>query len=481
MTPATATFILLLAVTAPSIITAAPDPVMEYCMSAFGCPEVFKLLDPCGGGASNSILQQDYIYTPTPSLGACQCNSPFFNAFSSCLACIKSQGKSEPEIQNQQDWVRNCKSYGFDFTLNPIANATHPALGLTTGASTGLSKGAIAGIVVGVVVLLALIGATLFLRKRKSKPLPPTPLETPFTGGTDYVPPTTGTTVPELVDNYHNPDYSDSNYSPYQQTSNHHHPYDANRGSTTYQQDPYLPHQYQHQQQQQQQQQQPYQDAYYNHGQSNNVIMMQPMNQTAYVPPPPQPLGSSSPNTAAAVAAAAAAVNSTPSSPRPSDSFPQSLRGKSSGWSQQPPKSGELTSGLVVDPTQRNYKTEYESGDEALEPPPPPPPPRSRELFTRGSNEFGTSARPMTPPGQQRVGMQSYRDDLGRPSVEREIRLGSTGSDRGSISGHHLARGHGNESTSALNGQDNTGEESPEFARRRARAAELFAAESGRK
>ncbi|KAG0046699.1 hypothetical protein BGZ89_005222 [Linnemannia elongata] len=67
-------------------VSAQADPVMEYCAGT-GCSSVVTLLNPCGGGASNSSLQQDFTYTVTPDLGSCECNSQFFNALSSCLGC----------------------------------------------------------------------------------------------------------------------------------------------------------------------------------------------------------------------------------------------------------------------------------------------------------------------------------------------------------------------------------------------------------
>ncbi|KAF9383124.1 hypothetical protein CPC16_009047 [Podila verticillata] len=434
---AATTAVILLATA--TYVAAAPDPIIETCSqpSTFGC-------------ASNSSLQQDLIYTPTASLGGCECNSAFYNAFSSCLACIKSQGESSPEIQNQQDWVKSCNSYGFNFTANPIANATNPSTGPdASSSSSGLSTGAIVGIVIGVVGVLALIGAAAYFKNRKGK----NPLERPYTAnsGGEYVP-TAGADNNNNDNNnnsYHNADYSDSNnYYPDNQYQSQQYGDYNNHINQPYQQSGY-------------------ENGYNNYGNgygneyqnglygnnNNNDMMMQPLE--SYIPPP----GSTSPNTAAAVAAAAAAVISTPS-PRPSDTFPQSLRSKPTAWNQS-----ELTSGLIGSPN--NDKAEFEEGEEVLEPP------RSQSRFTRDSDDF-TSRRSMTPPRP----MLSYRDDFNRPSFEREPR--HSGSDRGSISGIGLARS-GNDSTSAQDEDASGIEDSPEFARRRARAAELFSAESGRK
>lgn len=447
---AATTAVILLATA--SYVAAAPDPIIETCSqpSTFGCPQVVALLDPCGGGASNSSLQQDLIYTPTASLGGCQCNSAFYNAFSSCLACIKSQGESSPEIQNQQDWVKNCNSYGFNFTSNPIANVTNPPTGPDGSSSSGgLSAGAIVGIVIGVVGVLALVGAALYFKNRSGK----NPLERPYTAnsGGEYVP-TTGADNNNTDNNYHNADFSDANnYYPDNQYQNQQYGDFNNYNNQPYQQSGYencynnnYGNGYGNE----------YQNGYYGNNNNNNKndMMMQPME--SYIPPP----GSTSPNTAAAVAAAAAAVISTPS-PRPSDTFPQSLRSKPTAWNQPEP-----TSGLG---TPHNDKAEFEEGEEVLEPP------RSQSRFTRDSDDF-TSRRSMTPPRP----ILSYRDDFSRPSFDREPR--HSGSDRGSISGIGLTRS-GNDSTSAHDEDASGIEDSPEFARRRARAAELFSAESGRK
>ncbi|KAG0339187.1 hypothetical protein BG000_002668 [Podila horticola] len=434
---------------AASFVAAAPDPIIETCSSTFGCPQVIKFLDPCGGGASNSSLQQDLIYTPTASLGGCQCNSAFYNAFSSCLACIKSQGESSPEIQNQQDWVKDCDSYGFNFTANPIANSTNPSTGPggSSSSSSGLSTGAIVGIVIGVVGVLALIGAALYFRNRKGK----NPLERPYTansGAGEYVPAATAAapgTDAENNNNYHNADYSDANnHYPDNQYQNQQYGDYNDYNNQPYQQSGGYENNYSG-----------YGNDYQNGYYGNNDMAMQPMEQS-YIPPPQ--VGSTSPNTAAAVAAAAAAVISTPSR-RPSDTFPQSLRSKPTAWNQP-----ELTSGLIGTPN--NDKAEFEEGEEVLELP------RSQNRFGRDSDDF-TSHRSMTPP------RPSYRDDFSRPSFEREPRL--SGSDRGSVSGMGMARS-GHDSTSAQDEDAYSGiEDSPEFARRRARAAELFSAERSRK
>jgi len=139
-------------------VNAQSDPVMDYC-STVGCSTVVSLLNPCGGGASNSSLQQDLTFTVTPDLGSCECNSRFFNALSECLGCISSQNKNHPVIDTQINWTNNCKAYGFNMTDAPIPY-TPPTSG---GSSQGLGAGAIAGIVVGILVLLG-AGGFFFLK-----------------------------------------------------------------------------------------------------------------------------------------------------------------------------------------------------------------------------------------------------------------------------------------------------------------------------
>ncbi|KAF9976659.1 hypothetical protein BGZ65_007727 [Modicella reniformis] len=183
-------------------------------------------------------------------------------------------------------------------------------------------------------------------------------------------------------------------------------------------------------------------------------MMMQNMSSNSdYVPPPPHPASTALSNTSAtsvgATAAAAAAAGYAAS--RPSDSFPQSLRSRPKGWDN--PDTEEPSSGILSTDTHYNDKAEFGEGEE-LEPP------RSRSRF---ANE-NSSRRSMTPP---RANMQSYRDDYNRPSFEREV--ARTGSE---ASGLNMLRGVDS---------DNEQHDSPESARRRARAAELFSAESTRR
>ncbi|KAI1320304.1 hypothetical protein EDD11_001519 [Mortierella claussenii] len=418
------------------LVTAESDPVIETCFSN-GCSSVVQLLDPCGGGATNASLQQDLIYTPTASLGGCECNSQFYNALSSCLACIASQGKNSPEIQNQQDWVADCSSYGFNYTTS----ATNPATGNgSSGGSGGLSKGAIAGIVIGILALLALLalaGACLFNKRRKRKQEKSELFQQPATAATAGA--VTGASA-ATAHNEHDQAYPASydqqadyyaNQQVYDDPSAHQYNTAYYGGEQQYQPD------YQ-------------QSGYYGMDGHSNNMMMQNLDHSngSYVPPPPHP---SLAGIAAAGAATGAAAYSAP--PRPSDSFPQSLRSKPKGWDKQPQP--ELTSGLVsTDRTYYNDKTEFEAGEE-LEPP------QARSRYANDREEY-TARRSMTPP---RANMQSYREEFSRPSFEREPRL--SGSDRGSVSGLN-------------NDEFGRTQDSPESARRRARAAELFSAEGRR-
>ncbi|KAF9415544.1 hypothetical protein BGZ94_000068 [Podila epigama] len=406
------------------------DPIIQICSATFGCPEVVKILAPCGGGATNSSLQQDLIYTPTPILGSCQCNSEFYNAFSSCLACIASQGKNSPAIQDQQGYVDNCKSYGFNFTQSPIP-FTLPTHG--DSAKGGLSGGAIAGIIIAIVAAAGLFGGWYFLKHRKSR-TKASIFKRPYTSANsdagDFAPaPTFNTST-----SYHNANYPESQ-------DNHHH------------------------------------DGYYDYNQDNMVLMdnINSNRNSTYIPPPV-------PMSAYAVSAV--------SNLRPGDAFPQTLRSKPLRWEEHPP---ELTSGLVAaDHLKYNDKAVYEDEDEdgnevvsgVLEPP------RARDRFMNDRDDY-TNRRSLTPP---RANMQSYKDDFSRPSFEREPRhsgsergsitglnLGRSGTPVGSSGGY----GSGQEGASGpIDDSDRFSpvnlQESPESVRRRERAAELFAAERTR-
>ncbi|KAG0271179.1 hypothetical protein BGZ95_001055 [Linnemannia exigua] len=499
--------ILLLLSSSSPVVDAAPSPIIETCFNN-GCSKVFSILDPCGGGASNETLQQSLIFTPTPVLGGCQCNHEFYNVFSSCLACISSQAQSFPEIQNQQDWEENCENYGFNVTNTPTVNSTNPINGgggsnnggngnLTSGGE-GLSTGAIVGIVVGVLVLAGLVGALLFVRRRQrhqmqQKPAGFDPAGSPPNGSDhfDHAAAATAATSAAAV----TADAADTNNA-YQD-------YPA-----SYQQNDYYNDQHAHYQDPSYQNNNSYaaqhaQDhSYYSNDYTNGYgngdvngggngyydstnggsenIMLQSMSQgngsSVYVPPPPHPASPTPQSDAYAT------------SPRSSDTFPQSLRNKPKAWgtpitsSMAPPQ--ELTSGMMSS-SQFNDKTEFDDGEE-LEPPAP------------HSNEF-SARRSMTPP---RATMQSYRDEFNRPSIEREPRR--SGSDRGSISGaasgglnmlraSENGSGFGFNNNNGSNGRvdyDQQGEQldfgrasqdSPEGARRRARAAELFSAEGTRR
>ncbi|KAF9943987.1 hypothetical protein BGZ70_005176, partial [Mortierella alpina] len=191
---------------APTTLAQA-DPIVEHCATT-GCSVVTTMLGPCGGGASDAALQHDAVYTVTPLLGSCQCNSQFFNAFSSCLACIATQGKSLPSIDNQQNWVRDCTTYGFNFTDAPIPYRA--PIGGVSESSGGLGKGAIIGIIVAVVVVAGLAGAFMYLRTRKRRTKAGI-FERPYTsassghGGT-YAPTPTQPTF-NTNSNYHSADY----------------------------------------------------------------------------------------------------------------------------------------------------------------------------------------------------------------------------------------------------------------------------------
>ncbi|KAF9911038.1 hypothetical protein EC991_004910 [Linnemannia zychae] len=498
------TLTLLLLFSSP-VVNAAPSPIIETCFNN-GCRKVFSILDPCGGGATNETLQQSLIFTPTQSLGGCQCNHEFYNVFSSCLACISSQAQSFPEIQNQQDWEENCENYGFNITSVPIVNSTNPIKGVgnsDSGASGGLSTGAIVGIVVGVLVLAGLVGALLFVRRRnqkhgKSAAFEPTGSSPNGSDHYDHAAAATTAAAAAAA----TADTADTNeaYQDYPASYQHNDYYNdqhAHYQDPSYQNnDSYAA--------QHAQDHSYYSNDYtngYGNGNGNGyydstnggaeTVMMQSLNHdnnsSVYVPPPPHP---ASPTPASEAYA---------TSPRSSDTFPHSLRNKPKTWgtpttsSMAPPQ--DLTSGLISTEQQHHHqplssqyndKTEFDDGEE-LEPP------------TLYSNDY-SPRRSMTPP---RATMQSYRDEFNRPSFEREPRR--SGSDRGSISGgagggglsllrgSENSSGYGYNNNNGSNGRvdyDQQGEQldiarasqdSPEGARRRARAAELFSAEGTRR
>ncbi|KAF9181230.1 hypothetical protein BGZ51_004971 [Haplosporangium sp. Z 767] len=427
------TLAILFYTSTPLIVQAAPDPIMEIC-SVSGCDTVSSILAPCGGGADGSSLQNDLDYTVTPELGSCQCNSEFFNAFSNCLACISSQGKNSPRIDNQQNWVASCESYGYNFTSAPI-----PYKPPVNGGSSSLSKGGIIGIVIAALVVVALAGTFVFLRTRKRRTKAGI-FERPYTSassgaGGSYAPTPTEPTF-NAYSNYHNTDYPDNN---------------AGGGGYTDQDQQYYNYD----------QNVPQQQLHYGsdqNGGNSDMVMMNNLQNPGYIPPP-------APMSAAAVAAVADVA-----SPRPSDSFPQSLRKKPTDWDNQQHQHEYPSDFVSSHQLLRNEKAEFDDGEE-LEPP------RTRDRFANDRSDF-TARRSLTPP---RANMQSYRDEFARPSFEREPRRNS-GSERGSVSGINLVRGgagYDSNDEEGLKKGTAGDQETPESARRR-RAAELFSAEGHR-
>ncbi|KAF9551300.1 hypothetical protein EC957_009184 [Mortierella hygrophila] len=416
-------------------VNAQADPVMEYC-SATGCSSVFTLLNPCGGGASNSSLQQDLTYTVTPDLGSCECNSQFFNALSSCLGCVSSQGKNSPSIDTQINWTNSCIAAGFNFTQDPIPYQP-PTSGGSDGSGGGLGSGAIAGIVIALLVVAG-AGGFFFWRTRGSgKRNKNSIFERPYTAAnaSGSYEPTNNQAGFNTYNNYQQDEYSSNG--------------GGNGGYSDYDQ-----------------------QNYYGSGQHGDDSMaMSNLQHSNYIPPP-MPM---SPSAVAAVASAAGGIQRPLGEPRPSDQFPQSLRPE---WdaNNQRNNEHELTSDLISsDHLLYNDKAVIEDDDE-LEPP------RARDRYRNDRDDF-TQRRSMTPP---RANMQSYRDEFTRPSFDREPRRNS-GSERGSVSGLRVAAGAG----SGYNSQDESSEgvlqsgqldlgDSPENARRR-RAAELFSAEGTRR
>ncbi|KAF9361490.1 hypothetical protein BGX26_002840 [Mortierella sp. AD094] len=413
----------LLAVLSSLLFATTPitaDPIIDIC-STNGCDTVSTFLEPCGGGATNSSLQQNFVYTVTPILGSCECNSAFFNAFSNCLACIKSQGQTSPEIDNQQNWVAQCSSYGFNFTAAPI-NFTAPTSGGNGTSGGGISKGAVAGIIIAVLLVAALAGGLFFVKNRRKRTKGSIFARPYSIAGTDAE---DGGSIQPTFNAYSN--YQNAAY-----------PETAGYGD-------------------QDQQYYGYQDQdQHNYGSSQNdqdsdAMMMNNLRHNSYIPPPV-------PMSPAAVAAVGSSIGNL-GSPRPSDAFPQN-RPKNKDWEG---RQYEYTSELIsTDQLIHNDKAALED-EEELEPP------RSRDRYVNDSDDF-TSRRSLTPP---RANMQSYRDEFTRPSFDREPR---NSSERGSVSGINLIRGTGGYDSNEEDGVH----ESPESARRR-RAAELFSAEGTRR
>ncbi|KAI8363381.1 hypothetical protein B0O80DRAFT_12358 [Mortierella sp. GBAus27b] len=392
----------------------AADPV-DQCYNT-GCGTALSILQPCGGGIANSSLLQTAVYTPTDSLAGCECNSYFYNLFSSCLSCITtlSQGQNNPEIQDQPKWTEECSSFGYNFTALPAitSSADYDA----SKGSGGLSKGAIVGIVIGALALLAVVGAFFFFRSRKSRHTKSDASEESgaSTGATS------GAVAIGSGSQYYN---NTDDYYAHQQAG-----YEDPSGQQRYPSSEYQNGGY-----------------YVTEGKHDNMMMQNINNNNngGYVPPPPHPASTTiqtTTNGTSIVSSPTAATYAAAS--RPSDTFPQSLRSRPIGWDNEKQEPG---SSLLSSDHFHNDKAEFEDGEE-LEPP------RSRSRFASG--EDYQSRRSMTPP------RATYRDEFRRPSLER-------GSDRGSVTGLRVD-------------SDTEQQDSPESARRRARAAELFSAESRR-
>ncbi|KAK3812888.1 MAG: hypothetical protein J3Q66DRAFT_403118 [Benniella sp.] len=419
---------------APLLVRADPDSV-EQCFLT-GCSTALSILKPCGGsGITNSSLDVNAIYIPTASLGGCQCNYFFHQQLSSCLSCIADLSVNKPEIQKLDGWTQACQGYGYNMTSEPVVTSADD--NMASDQSGGLSKGAIIGIVIGALVLLALIGAILFLRSRKRRQLKSVGEESALGANAP------GGAVAIGSGSHHygtEDDYClDHQHAGYNDPSG-------------------------------QQQQHPSADypngAYYGANGNHDTMMMQNISNnnndyapSPYVPPPPHPASTTIQTTTIPSSVSTTAVGYIAAS-RPSDSYPQSLRSRPTGWDHE--KQEPLSSLLSTDHSLHHDKAEYDEGEE-LEPP------RSRGRFA--SEDDHHSRRSMTPP---RASLQNYRDEFRRPSIpslEWEPRRG--GSDRGSV----LNMLH----VESSNGDVEPHDSPDESARRRARAAELFSAESPRR
>ncbi|KAF9916841.1 hypothetical protein BX616_002671 [Lobosporangium transversale] len=431
----------------PAITQGVPDPIIETCLSV-GCSTTAKLLEPCGGGATNSSLQQNFVYTVTPVLGSCECNSQFFNAFSQCLSCIASQAKSRPTIDNQQNWVADCKTYGFNFTNEPLPNYVAP-IGGPDPSKGGLAGGAIAGIVIAVLAAVGAIAAGFFLFRNKRRRTKGGIFERPYSAANtdnDGYESTPSQPSFNTYTNYNNAGYPDNhNYSGGYSDDPDQSYYNNNNYNNNFNQ----------------------QQQLYSSGQNDEPIMMENLQHSTYISPP-------APMTNEAVAAVTAAAGGTSGlsplgSPRPSDQYPQSLRSKNNIWGEN--RQHEYSSDLVsTNQALHNDKAVYDEAEE-LEPP------RARDRFQNDRDDY-TNRRSLTPP---RANMQSYRDEFQRPSFDREPRRNS-GSERGSVTGLNLTSRPipSGLASGPITGYDSNDEDSPENARRR-RAAELFSAEGTRR
>ncbi|KAF9586214.1 hypothetical protein BGW38_008424 [Lunasporangiospora selenospora] len=491
---------LVVAVVSLAVIHA--DPIMDICLPG-SCTSVMTFLDPCGGGATNTSLQHELVYTPTPILGSCQCNVEFFNSFSSCLACIASQkGQAYPQIESQDLWLAHCKDYGFNYTNSPV-NFTLPTNGDDASTAGKLGVGVIIGIAVGGLTALAALGAVfVYVFKNNRKKRRRNIFERPYSS-------TSANPAHHEegggASNYHNTDYNNNLHGGYR---------DDNDGYEN------VPHD---------QQRYPYQDYHVNQSnltfdsEPNDVMLMNslqspkrssylPTTATAAILPPPAGI-----NAVVVGTGAVGGIGALPplGSARPADTMPQNLRTKPKDWDeglhqQQLQQEHALASDLVSRDVLlgRNDKAALDESDDDLgyhnhpsssaatatatagglaqsglgyDEFEPLEPPRARDRFRNDREEYLAGRRSMTPP---RANLRSYGDDFERPSYERERR--HSGSDRGSVSGLNLVRG-GVHSPSGLQNQRNSDDEngtkedenSPEAVRRR-RAAELFSAEGSR-
>ncbi|KAF9080778.1 hypothetical protein BGX23_001698, partial [Mortierella sp. AD031] len=270
-------------------------------------------------------LQQDYTFTVTPDLGSCECNSQFFDALSSCLGCISSQGKNSPAIDTQINWANQCKDYGFNMTALPIPYTPPIKGGSGVGSNSGgLGGGAIAGIVIGLLVVAG-AGAFFFVRTRKRR-TKGSVFARPYTAANDSgsYEPTNNQAGFNTYNNYQHDEYPDN--------------HTTGGGYSDYEQN------------------------YYGSGQNDDDSMaMSNLQHSNYIPPPV-------PMSPSAVAAVAAVGQHRPlGEPRPSDQFPQSLRVKAANkeWDgPQQHRQNELTSDLISN-DQLLVGSGYNSPDES--------------------------------------------------------------------------------------------------------------------
>ncbi|KAK3805527.1 MAG: hypothetical protein J3Q66DRAFT_360193 [Benniella sp.] len=402
---------------------AQPAPVLQTCAES-GCKTVVSILEPCGGGATDSSLQHSLTYTVTPALGSCQCNTQFYDAFSQCLGCVALQGQSSPSIDTQQNWIDNCKTYGFDFTMAPV-NVTAPTGGDDSGSGKkgGITAGGVVGIVIAALTAIAALTGGFILYRNKHKRSKGSIFKRPTytAAGTDE----------------YNPSGAQPSFNAYTNYQNDAHP--ESYGGYTDNDQSYYDHQYGSQQ-------------------NDDTLMMSNLKHSSYIAPP-APMSSE---------AVAAVSHLNLGSPRPGDQYPQSLRSKHNDWeSRQHDYNADLTS---ADHLLHNDKAVYDEGEE-LEPP------RARERFVNDRDDLSTR-RSLTPP--RSANLQSYRDEFTRPSFERET--GRDSPDRGSVTGMNMVRGAGGvPRRGGYDSHDDEGDREDAENIRRLRAAELFSAEGSRR